>query len=334
MSDPGTSSGATRRALITGAAGQDGSYLAELLVAKGYTVDGIVASDPQGERPTLAAVRDRITLHDTDLSNAAAVSEMIARLRPDEVYNLAAPSVVGASWGNPPATVGLMVGSVVNLLDAMATHTPEARYFQAASSEIFRGTGTSPQNENTRPAPTSPYGVAKLAGHNLVAAYREHHGLHASSGILYKHESPRRPIDFVPAKIVNGAVQIKLGKQSELVLGDLTAKRDWSFAGDFVAAMWQMLQQDQPGDYVLASGVQHTVSDLVNTAFGIVGLDPADYVRSDPNLVRKHDEADLVGDPSRIAERVGWRASTGFEELVQIMGDGFMAKAEAGQMTA
>jgi GDPmannose 4,6-dehydratase len=259
---------------------------------------------------------------------------LVARIGPDEIYNLAAPSVVGASWGNPPATVGLMVGSVVNLLDALVTESPQTRYFQASSSEIFRGTGSSPQNEQTPPHPTSPYGVAKLAGHSLVAAYREHHGLHANSGILYNHESPRRPTDFVPAKIVNGAVQIKLGNQNELALGDLTAKRDWGFAGDFVDAMWQMLQQDAPGDYVIATGVQHTVKDLVDAAFSLVDLDPDEYVRSDPSFVRVGDEADLVGDPALIAEKVGWSASTSFDELVRIMVDGFTAKAESGKNAA
>jgi GDPmannose 4,6-dehydratase len=317
----------TPRALITGIAGQDGSYLAELLVGKGYDVHGIVKSD--GPRDRLAAVQDRIAIHRIDLTDPAAVRELLASILPDEVYNLAAPSVVGASWNDPHGTVEFMTGSVTSLLEAIVAEKPATRFFQASSSEIFRGTGVSPQSEMTAATPTSPYGVGKVAGHTLVNAYRERYGVHASSGILYNHESPRRPVDFVPGKIVNAAVQIKLGNQDELVLGDQTARRDWGFAGDYVDAMWQMLQHDDPDDYVIATGKIHSVADLVNRAFDLAGIDPEGHVRTDPQFVRVGDEAQLVGDPSKIAEVIGWRASTSFDDLVKIMFDETLAAAQA-----
>ncbi|MBK5230384.1 MAG: GDP-mannose 4,6-dehydratase [Thermoleophilia bacterium] len=314
-----------RRGLITGIGGQDGSYLAELLVAKGYEVHGIVKDDSAEQHRSLSAVADRLTLHATDLTDCAAVRELIAAVAPSEIYNLAAPSVVGASWNDPPATMSFMTGSVINLLEAIVAETPSTRFFQATSSEIFRGTDQSPQLENTPPHPTSPYGVGKLAGHALVHAYREHHGVHASSGILYNHESPRRPVDFVPGKIVNAAVQISLGNQDELVLGDQSARRDWGFAGDYVQAMWQMLQQDTPDDYVIATGKTHSVEDLVRRAFELVGVEVEGHVRTDPSLIRQGDEAQLVGDPAKIAAAIGWRAGTSFDELVKIMVDGTLA---------
>ncbi|MDO8632317.1 MAG: GDP-mannose 4,6-dehydratase, partial [Phycisphaerales bacterium] len=268
---------------------------------KGYEVSGLVEGDPNTARANLAAIRDRLDVRSLDLTDSRIVRELIADLQPHEIYNLAAPSVVGASWNDPPATIAMMTGSVTCLLDAIAHERPAARFFQASSSEIFRGTDLTPQNEATPPRPTSPYGVGKLAGHALVHAYRERHGLHASSGILYNHESPRRPVDFVPSKIVNAAVQIKLGNQSELTLGDLAARRDWGFAGDFVDAMWRMLQSDEPRDYVIARGETHSVDQLVNAAFAVLDLDPARYVRTDPRFMRAGDEAQLVGDPALIA---------------------------------
>lgn len=317
----------SRRALITGIAGQDGSYLAELLLGKGYSVDGIVKSDRP--RANLAAVEDRITIHSIDLTQADAVRELIASTLPDEVYNLAAPSVVPASWNDPHGTVAFMASSVTSLLESIIAEKPNTRYFQASSSEIFRGTGVSPQSEMTAATPTSPYGVGKVAGHALVNAYREHRGVHASSGILFNHESPRRPVDFVPSKIVNAAVQIKLGNQTELVLGDQSAKRDWGFAGDYVDAMWQMLQHDTPGDYVIATGQTHSVADLVNFAFDLAGIETEGHVRTDPKFVRAGDEAQLVGDPSKIEDVIGWRATTSFEDLVKIMFDATLAAAQA-----
>jgi GDPmannose 4,6-dehydratase len=218
----------------------------------------------------------------------------------------------------------------VRLLDAIVRLTPDTRFFQASSSEIFRGTDQSPQNEETTPRPTSPYGVGKLAGHNLVHAYREHDGVHASSGILYNHESPRRPTAFVTQKIVNAAVEIKLGTRDKLQLGDTSAQRDWGFAPDYVKAMWQMLQAETPSDYVIATGKLHTVQDLIDTAFELVGLDVADHVETDPTLVRAGDEALLLGDPTKAAEQLGWTAETSFEQFLSQMVDAELAARGGG----
>lgn len=238
---------------------------------------------------------------------------------PHEIYNLAAPSFVPASWDDPTATLDFMSGSAVRLLDAIVRLTPETRFFQASSSEIFRGTDESPQSEQTTPRPTSPYGVGKLAGHGLVNSFRVRHGVFACSGILYNHESPRRPTDFVPRKIVNGAVRIKRGELDQLHLGDLSAQRDWGYSPDYVRAMHLMLQHQRPDDYVVATGRLHSVSDLVDAAFAEVGLDPAEHVVSDPDFIRKGDDAMLVGDPTKINEQLGWRAETTFEEMIRLM---------------
>lgn len=310
-----------RRALITGAAGQDGSYLAELLIEKGYAVFGVVESDASRPRPNLAGIADQVELCAIDLTSRTEVDELVERTRPDEIYNLAAPSFVPASWDDPTATLDFMSGSAVRLLDAIVRLTPDTRYFQASSSEIFRGCDTSPQNERTRPVPTSPYGVGKLAGHGLVNSFRERHGVFATSGILYNHESPRRPIEFVPRKIVNGAVRIARGEADKLVLGDLSARRDWGFAPDYVLAMWQMLQADNPDDYVVATGRLRSVRDLVAAAFTTVGLDPDHHVVSDPTLIRRGDEAVLLGDPSKIQAQLDWSASTPFDEMIRVMVD-------------
>lgn len=300
-------------------------------MAKGYELHGIVNGEPSPSYANLTDIQDQLSLSGTDLLNPAVVREMIAEVQPDEVYNLAAPSVVGASWDNPPATIKFMAESAVNLLDAIACEAPRARFFQATSSEIFRGTDQAPQNELTPPQPTSPYGVGKLTGHTLVRVYRERHGIHASSGVLYNHESPRRPVDFVPSKIVNAAVEIQLGLRDELRLGDLTAARDWGYAVDYTLAMWMMLQQHDPADYIIATGETHTVGDIVNTAFGLLDLDPDLYVRTDPRFVRQGDDTVLVGDPTRINEDVGWRSQTGFDELIKIMVDGCADRYGAGQ---
>jgi GDPmannose 4,6-dehydratase len=254
-----------------------------------------------------------------DLTDGGAVDELVGRTRPHEIYNLAAPSFVPASWDDPTATLDFMSGSTVRLLDAIVRLTPETRFFQASSSEIFRGTDVSPQNERTTPRPTSPYGVGKLAGHGLVNSFRTRHGIFATSGILYNHESPRRPIDFVPRKIVNGAVRIARGEQEQLVLGDMDARRDWGYAPDYVRAMWLMLQADAPDDFVIATGQLHTVQELVDIAFAAAGIDPAGCVISDPRFMRSGDEALLVGDPSHISDKLGWKAETGFEEMIQQM---------------
>lgn len=282
---------------------------------------GVVERDPAIERKNLAAVQQQVSLYAIDLTDRAAVDELVEQTLPDEIYNLAAPSFVPASWDDPTETLDFMSGSAVRLLDAIVRLTPETRYFQASSSEIFRGTDTSPQSEQTTPRPTSPYGVGKLAGHGLVNSFRVRHGIFATSGILYNHESPRRPVDFVTRKIVSGAVQIKRGEIETLELGDLSAQRDWGYAPDYVEAMWQMLQADEPDDFVIATGELHTVQDLVNAAFGRVGLDPEEHVVVSDAFLRQGDEALLVGDPSHAAERLGWRAATPFEEMIAIMTD-------------
>jgi GDPmannose 4,6-dehydratase len=317
------------RALITGTAGQDGSYLAELLLEQGYEVFGVVESDPSAPRANLAAIADRIDLCAIDLTDREAVDALVERTRPHEIYNLAAPSFVPASWDDPTKTLDFMSGSAVRLLDAIVRLTPETRFFQASSSEIFRGADESPQNERTRPCPTSPYGVGKLAGHGLVNSFRVRHGIFATSGILYNHESPRRPVEFVPRKIVNGAVSIARGETSELVLGDLSAQRDWGYAPDYVRAMWQILGADEPGDYIVATGRLHSVRDLVDAAFAAVDLDPAEHVVSDPALMRTGDEALLVGDPAKIERTLGWTASTPFEEMIGVMVEAEKAAQEA-----
>lgn len=314
---------APRRALITGVAGQDGSYLAEFLLQRGYIVNGVVARDPALERPNLAAVADKVSLHAIDLTDREAVDSLVEATAPHEIYNLAAPSFVPASWDDPTETLDFMSGSAVRLLDAIVRLAPQTRYFQASSSEIFRGTDQSPQNEETTPRPISPYGVGKLAGHGLVNSFRVQHGVFATSGILYNHESPRRPVDFVTRKIVNGAVRIKRGEIEKLRLGDLAARRDWGFAPDYVRAMWMMLQADEPDDFVISTGKLHSVEEFVRVAFEAVGLDLDGHIETDPNLLRKADEAMLLGDPTKAAEKLGWEASTTFEEMI-----GLMAAAE------
>jgi GDPmannose 4,6-dehydratase len=308
-----------KRALITGIAGQDGSYLAEFLLEKGYVVSGVVERDPKLARPNLSAIEEQLDLHAIDLTDRAAVDQLIGATAPSEIYNLAAPSFVPASWDDPTATLDFMSGSAVRLLDAIVRLTPETRYFQASSSEIFRGTDSSPQNEQTTPRPISPYGVGKLAGHGLVNSFRVEHGVFACSGILYNHESPRRPVDFVTRKIVNGAVKIKQGELDELHLGDLSAQRDWGYAPDYVRAMWLMLQAASPDDYVVATGRLHTVEQLVEAAFAAVGLKTDGLIVSDPAFVRKSDEALLCGDASRAAEKLGWQPQTSFTEMVELM---------------
>lgn len=301
--------------------------MAELLIDQGYRVAGVVLGPTTADRPNLHGVKDEISLFNTDLTNARAVEDLIEEVMPSEVYNLAAPSVVPASWDDPIATINFMAGSVVCLLDAILKHSPETRFVHASSSEIFRGTDSSPQNELTTPCPTSPYGVGKLAGNGLVNSYRGRHGVHASSAILYNHESPRRPVDFVPSKIVHGAAAIKAGNADELALGSLDAQRDWGFAGDYVEAMWRIAGHEAPGDYVIATGVKHSVEDLVNKAFAQLDLDPEKYVRTDPRFTRTGDEADLVGDPTHIAETIGWSASTSFDDLVAMMVESALADA-------
>jgi GDPmannose 4,6-dehydratase len=309
------------RALITGIAGQDGSYLAELLLSKGYDVYGIVRGLPHAPYENLAGVRDDVTLLQADLLDQIALLDAISKAEPDELYNLAATSFVPASWRQPVMTAQFTAVGVTFMLEAVRIVNPQLRVYQASSSEIFGATTESPQRETTPFRPHNPYGVAKLYGHLMVAAYREQYGMRASSGILFNHESPRRAVEFVTRKVTRTAAEIKLGRASELRLGDLDAVRDWTYAGDVVEAMWLMLQQPAGDDYVVSSGVARTVRELVETAFGCVGLDPDPYIVVDPSLVRRPDPVALVGDPSRARSRLGWQPSTSFEDMIAMMVD-------------
>jgi len=318
-----------RRALVTGVGGQDGSYLTELLLEQGYGVFGIARGAP-GDYPALAGIVDRIEVVEADLLDQGSLVRALREAQPSEVYNLAAPSFVPRSWDEPVLTAEFAAVGVTSLLEAVRAVDPAIRVYQASSSEIFGEPRETPQHEDTPLAPVTPYGVAKAYGHFIVASYRRRYSLHASCGILYNHESPRRPLDFVPRKVARAAAAISLGLEQELVLGELGARRDWGFAGDYVRAMWLMLQSDEPADYVVASGVSHSVQELVETAFGHVGLDWRSHVRSDPSLRRGAAELhDLVGDASRARERLGWEPSVGFEELVQLLVD-----AEISQLSS
>ena len=320
----------SRRALVTGIAGQDGSLLAELLLQRGYEVSGVVRPGAHWPFANLAAVADRIRFVEVDLLDQHGLGDAIAAFAPDEIYNLAAPSFVPRSWDEPVATAKFAAVGATALLEAVRRHCPGARLYQASSSEIFGNPLQTPQTEETPLSPLTPYGVAKAYAHWIVRSYRLRYGLHASSGILYNHESPRRPLDFLPRKVAAGAAAISLGLQQELVLGSLDARRDWSYAGDSVRAMWLMLQQPQPDDYIIASGVLHSVGDLVETAFAHVGLDWRDHVRVDPAFVRGTAELyDLVGDATKARARLGWAPEVGFERLVQLLVDADLERLRA-----
>jgi GDPmannose 4,6-dehydratase len=307
------------RALITGIAGQDGSYLAELLLEKGYEVFGIVRGSPSGHYENLAAVRDDVTLIQADLLDQITLLGAISTAEPDELYNLAATSFVPASWRQPVMTAQFTAVGVTFMLEAVRIVDPKLRVYQASTSEMFGATSESPQRETTPFRPHNPYAVAKLYGHLMVSTYRERYGMHASSGILYNHESPRRPPEFVTRKVTRTAAAIKLGLADELRLGDLGATRDWSYAGDVAEAMWLMLQQERGDDYVVCSGVSRTVRELVEVAFGFVDVDPEPYVAVDPEFVRPRDPVPLVGDPSKAHRQLGWQPRTSFEEMIGMM---------------
>jgi GDPmannose 4,6-dehydratase len=319
-----------RRALITGISGQDGSYLAELLLGKGYEVFGIVRGSPTAPYANLAKIRDDLTLLQGDLLDQLTLLEAINTARPDELYNLAATSFVPASWHQPVMTAQFTAVGVTAMLEALRITNPQLRLYQASSSEIFGATSESPQTESTPFRPHTPYGVATLYGHQMVAAYRERYGMHMSSGIAYNPESPRRPPEFVTRKVTRAAAAIKLGLQDELRVGDLGATRDWGYAGDFVQAMWLMLQQDTGGDYVLATGKSRSVGELIDTAFGHVGLTAADHVVVDPDFVRPRDPVPLVGDPGRARELLGWTPRKPFADMIGEMVEADLALLGAG----
>jgi GDPmannose 4,6-dehydratase len=315
------------RALITGIGGQDGSYLAELLLERGYEVAGVVRRAPTAYAANLTSVLDRVELVQADLLDQASLARALRATRPTEVYNLAAPSFVPRSWDEPVLTAEFAAVGVTSLLEAVREVDPSIRVYQASSSEIFGEPRETPQTEETPLAPVTPYGVAKAYGHFIVASYRRRYGLHGSCGILYNHESPRRPLDFLPRKVAHAAAAIALGRESELVLGDLDARRDWGYARDYVRAMWLMLGRDEPGDFVIATGVSHSVRELVDCAFGHVGLDWRDHVRSDPALRRGAAELhDLVGDAGKARDLLGWTPSVTFEELVRLLVDDSLAE--------
>ena len=310
-----------KRALITGIGGQDGSLLAELLLDQGYDVSGIVRRSG-ASYPNLEPIRERIDLVEADLSDQLALVRALRAARPHEVYNLASVSFVPASWEQPVLTAELAAVGVTALLEAIREVDAAIRFYQASSSEIFGEPLESPQNEETPLSPLTPYGVAKAYAHFIVRSYRIRYGLHASAGILYNHESPRRPLEFVPRKVAHAAAAISLGLEGELWLGDLDSRRDWGYAGDYVRAMWLMVQQDEGDDYVVATGVTRSVRDLVETAFEHVGLDWREYVQIDESLQRGTAELhNLVGDPAKAKRKLGWEPTVSFEGLVQLMVD-------------
>jgi GDPmannose 4,6-dehydratase len=308
-----------RTALITGISGQDGSFLAELLLAEGYDVVGLVHGSSERSLGCSEHLRERVTLLPGDLLDPASLRAAVEQARPREIYHLAAPSFVPASWERPREVSAAIVGSTAAILEAVRDIDRNMRVFVSSSGAIFGEAPESPQREDTPCRPSTPYSIAKLAAHQLVGALRAHDGLHASSGILYNHESERRPERFVTRRITRGAAAISLGLQDELTLGSLLAVRDWSFAGDIVRGAWLMLQQDRPGDYVLASGAGHTVAELAHVAFACVGLDAERYLQVDPSLVRPAETTPSVGDPRRARALLGWEPHVGFEELVERM---------------
>jgi GDPmannose 4,6-dehydratase len=310
---------APKRALITGITGQDGSYLAELLLDKGYEVHGMVRRASTEKADRIEHLRDRLHLHQGDLLDHRSLTDTLKASRPAEIYNLAAMSFVALSWTQPVLTAEFSGVGVARLLETVREVAPEARFYQASSSEMFGKVREVPQTELTPFHPRSPYGVAKVYGHFITVNYRESYDLHATSGILFNHESPRRGLEFVTRKITWHAAAIKAGKAETLALGNLDAERDWGFAGDYVEAMWLMLQRDEPSDYVVATGKAHSVRYCVEVAFDHAGLDPAEHVVIDPSFLRPAEVDHLIGDASKAREELGWEPKTSFEEMIRLM---------------
>jgi GDPmannose 4,6-dehydratase len=310
-----------RSALITGITGQDGSYLAELLLEKGYEVHGMVRRSSTERFDRIEHLRDQVTLHQADLLDERSLRDALRGARPTEIYNLAAMSFVAVSWIQPTLTAEFTGVGVTRMLEATREVCPEARFYQASSSEMFGKVKEVPQNERTALYPRSPYGVAKAYGHFITVNYRESYDLHATSGILFNHESPRRGLEFVTRKITWHAAAIKLGLAEKLHLGNLQAERDWGYAKDYVEAMWMMVQQDEPGDFVIATGVSHSVRDCLEIAFDQAGVDIDDHVEIDESLKRPAEVDHLIGDPSKAKRELGWEPRTGFEELIRMMVD-------------
>lgn len=308
-----------KRALITGITGQDGSFLAELLLEEGYQVHGVVRGGGERELGCSEHLRERVTLLPGDLLDGDSLREAVERVRPHELYHLASPSFIPTSWERPGEALRAIVGSTAVLLEAVRDSDPATRVFVAASGAMFGNAPESPQSESTPCRPTSPYAIGKLASHQLVGAMRVHDGLYACSGIMFNHESERRPVQFVTRTITRAVAQIKLGLAEEVRLGALDAVRDWSFAGDVMQGAWLTLQQEEPDDYVFASGVGRTVAELAETAFACVRLEAERYVRVDPKLVRAPETTASVGDPTRARKRLGWEPRMSFEQLVERM---------------
>jgi GDPmannose 4,6-dehydratase len=314
-----------KTALITGITGQDGSYLAELLLEQGYRVCGMVRRASTENFQRIEHLRDRVSLHQADLLDQTSIAAVLDQVRPDEVYNLAAMSFVPTSWAQPVLTAEFTAVGVTRILDAIRQVCPPARFYQASSSEMFGKVRETPQTELTPFHPRSPYGVAKVYGHYITMNYRESYNLFACSGILFNHESPRRGLEFVTRKITHAVARIKLGVQSELRLGNLQAKRDWGFAGDYVRAMWLMLQQGEPDDYVVGTGETHSVEEFVQIAFDHVGLDWRRHVVVDPAFYRPAEVDLLLADPGKAQRQLSWWPQIGFEQLVRMMVDADLA---------
>ncbi len=320
----------SKRALITGITGQDGSYLAEFLLSQGYEVFGLVRRTSTVNFSRIEHIQDQIRLIPGDMLDQTSLQLALAECQPHEVYNLAAQSFVQTSWTQPVFTGDVTALGVTRLLDAIRHVDPDIRFYQASSSEMFGKVREVPQRETTPFYPRSPYGVAKVYGHWITVNYRESYDLHATSGILFNHESPRRGIEFVTRKVTYNVAKIKLGLAKELRLGNLDSRRDWGFAGDYVRAMWLMLQQDTPDDFVVATGETHSVEELVTVAFDYVGLDWHEYVVQDPRFMRPAEVDLLVGDPSKAGQVLGWEPRVTFKQLIQMMIDEDLRLLESG----
>ena len=316
------------KALITGVTGQDGSYLAEFLLSKGYEVVGMVRRASTEPFVRINHIREQLDIRQADLLDQLSLVHLIEETRPDEVYNLAAQSFVPTSWTQPVLTAEFDALGVTKVLEAIRLVDRKIRFYQASSSEMFGRVLEVPQTEKTPFYPRSPYGVAKVYGHFITVNYRESFGIHASSGILFNHESPRRGLEFVTRKVTDGAARVKLGLATEVRMGNLDACRDWGFAGDYVEAMWRMVQQEQPDNFVLATGVGHSVKDLVETSFGYLDLDYKDHVVTDPRFVRPAEVDTLLGDASHARDTLGWEPKTSFKELIHMMVDADMKRLQ------
>lgn len=315
-----------KRAIIAGIAGQDGSYLAELLIERGYKVLGFLKKGD--DTSVLSHLLKEIVLEETELVRKEDIIRWTRIFSPDEIYNFAALSFIPDSWDDPYRAIQVNTLLVAAFLEVIKDHCRESRFYQASTSEIFGDPPESPQTESTPHNPMTPYGVSKLAAHQLVGLYRKRHGVFAVSGILYNHESPRRPERFVTQKIARSAAEIAKGKKEKLKLGNIEARRDWGFAGDYVKAIWRMLQADTPDDYIVATGESHSIKDFLQAAFGHVGLDWETWVEVDPTLIRAVDVGRLVGDYAKASEKLGWKPEVPFEELVRMMVDSQLKKIE------